>query len=667
MAQHSANKSGPRAGIVSPDPTNYNPRTRLHQGQGPATLTGQMAALDTLPSQLGSSHVPEDDNSVDAPADIETPSIDRRTNLQAPTALQFDIAPSRASHTGQRASDIARSSTASFSSVLSARRWTLNSSGAHPGESSTTLPTFRTARESFRSWVTASSFQRVPLLQRQIVANTEFFKEHGPKDDRSDEFEALVNRTLRDIAACGSQNLHFPVSLVRAALRQQLLPLLNGNLTSLASLLKGLMSSMQSFLNVQNAGQLEMKISAHIYRFAHELSLGKNNDVVASELNAIYGAFSKEWLTRLKEKGLILAPEEELDWSGRGQHVVFNIYEKPHIPLQHLRELGYGASGVVDQVRCRRINLARKKIRCTKELTREEAAAEVAHLQRLQHRHIVRLVGTYMVQKDLYILMYPAAALNLARFLDVALNAKIGPQPIASENQTDWVALFLGVLACLTKVVAFLHDHNVKHMDIKPANILINHYGTQSAAKVYIADFGISRSYRSLEESYTRSGIPFTPTYAAPEVAKQETKGPPADIFSLGCVFLEVLATMLSTRLDDQQTALQETRDTTDGDPSYENNKPAVLAWYTRKQDLISYHVHHLHQEKSPDIDSWPQTFQWTAAIPLMLATEPEDRPTAAQLDELTSWACCGCCDKGPEPFEAADAHMTCVAASANA
>src|SRR5271163_2791570 len=51
----------------------------------------------------------------------------------------------------------------------------------------------------------------------------------------------------------------------------------------------------------------------------------------------------------------------------------------------------------------------------TVEKLREEANA----MERLAHKHILKLVGTYTLKRsDLYILLYPAAVCDLSRFLE---------------------------------------------------------------------------------------------------------------------------------------------------------------------------------------------------------------------------------------------------------
>jgi serine/threonine protein kinase len=96
-------------------------------------------------------------------------------------------------------------------------------------------------------------------------------------------------------------------------------------------------------------------------------------------------------------------------------------------------------------------------------LTREEAVVEVEHLQKLLHSHIVRVEGTYTLKKDLAILLYPAADYNLEQYMDDIVG-------LDTNSRLEYLAIFPG---CLARTIQYLHENNVKHMDIKPRNILI--------------------------------------------------------------------------------------------------------------------------------------------------------------------------------------------------
>jgi serine/threonine protein kinase len=166
--------------------------------------------------------------------------------------------------------------------------------------------------------------------------------------------------------------------------------------------------------------------------------------------------------------------------------------------------LGKGTSAIVHSVKCRRILLARKTIYTNKHFTKRQAIEEVAHLTRLKHSHIVRLIGTYTWKKELSILMYPVADYNLTTFLDILDNASV--------DERSWVVMAtasFSFFACLSSALEYIHRSFTKHMDIKPHNILVRKSRQNNGRigpdvfKVYISDFGIARSYQSLEATNT--------------------------------------------------------------------------------------------------------------------------------------------------------------------
>lgn len=80
-----------------------------------------------------------------------------------------------------------------------------------------------------------------------------------------------------------------------------------------------------------------------------------------------------------------------------------------------------------------------------------------------------------------------------------------------------------------------IHDAGFMHLDMKPANILINFEGD-----LKIADFGLAQSCASAEGV----DIEGDREYMAPEMLKGQV-GQAADIFSLGLITLEVAANVV--------------------------------------------------------------------------------------------------------------------------
>jgi serine/threonine protein kinase len=340
--------------------------------------------------------------------------------------------------------------------------------------------------------------------------------------------------------------------------------------------------------------------------------------------------FSSEWLAYLHSRGILVDPKDELDWSGRGQHVEYKPTDESSIPLVVKKVLGHSTTAIVESVQCRRILLARKKVTCNRRMTKEDVITEVEHLQRLQHSHIVRVVGTYTLRKDLSILLYPAADQNLDELMDELVDFEQTPIRHALKIMPTF-------LACLSNAISFIHDNNVKHMDIKPKNILVRR--VEEGRKVYIADFGIARSYKSAADSFTDSPTSYTRTYAAPEVVLQDKRGFDADVFSLGCVFMEMIATMMSTSKCDERGQLENVRG-----KDYQGSIQAVLKWYRSKIDdlrlLLMFRGHMPSEE-------------FLRAVPMMLSKDPRVRPPSSILKMHSQKLCCSTCKDGPEPFEA--------------
>lgn len=83
----------------------------------------------------------------------------------------------------------------------------------------------------------------------------------------------------------------------------------------------------------------------------------------------------------------------------------------------------------------------------------------------------------------------------------------------------------------------FLHNKRIIHRDLKPNNIFIFIEDDNITAK--IGDFGLS-SHSNDQEMKTPAVM--TLWYRAPEIARGENYGHLADIWSLGCIFYEMIA-----------------------------------------------------------------------------------------------------------------------------
>ena len=84
--------------------------------------------------------------------------------------------------------------------------------------------------------------------------------------------------------------------------------------------------------------------------------------------------------------------------------------------------------------------------------------------------------------------------------------------------------------------MAAAHKENVIHRDLKPGNIMIDGKG-----HVKVMDFGLARDQKSAPSG--RFGPVGTPGYWSPEQARGEATGTSSDVYALGMVLYEILAT----------------------------------------------------------------------------------------------------------------------------
>jgi cyclin-dependent kinase 12/13 len=103
----------------------------------------------------------------------------------------------------------------------------------------------------------------------------------------------------------------------------------------------------------------------------------------------------------------------------------------------------------------------------------------------------------------------------------------------------------------LLKGLAYLHENGVVHRDLKPANLLMTRQH-----QVKLADFGLAKRWRA-GQAMTEKVV--TPWYRAPELVLGDSySGPPLDMWSVGCIFIELMTGQPPTRNDREAELIQD-------------------------------------------------------------------------------------------------------------
>ncbi|WP_198264892.1 serine/threonine-protein kinase [sulfur-oxidizing endosymbiont of Gigantopelta aegis] len=161
---------------------------------------------------------------------------------------------------------------------------------------------------------------------------------------------------------------------------------------------------------------------------------------------------------------------------------------------------------------------------------------EARKSQQLSHPNIVN-VHDFDRDGDV---VYMTMELLQGRSLDEVI-ANDYPHGMTEEQATP-------IINAIANAVLYAHQHAIVHSDLKPSNIFIT---DDNKAKIF--DFGIARackiSQEQIDSTHTRDKTLFdptelgalTPTYASLEMLQGEAPEPHDDIYSIACVFYELL------------------------------------------------------------------------------------------------------------------------------
>ncbi|KAF1993052.1 kinase-like protein [Amniculicola lignicola CBS 123094] len=296
------------------------------------------------------------------------------------------------------------------------------------------------------------------------------------------------------------------------------------------------------------------------------------------------------------------------------EHQVFSTLQQNLLSV--ISSLGQGSLGVVEQVQVspehtcfvrKRFQLPYSGRKKRLHIAQEEAAT----LKRLDHEHIIKIIGTYEEGppngRGFYsLLIYPVGDHDLKTRLemleDVINDRNKDPQGLHRERQ-----LLRKWFRCLASALEYMHSQGVRHQDIKPSNIICRN------EDIYFTDFSSAAYFNVGRTTSTENPARTSAMYAAPEAVITNGSilkhGRGTDVFSLGCVFCEMLAVINGSSVHIFTEYLL------NNDDSGQGSHPAEYLVYRRSTSNIA--------------SFYAESQIYVNVIHDMLAMNRDERPTA--------------------------------------
>ncbi|KAJ4844906.1 hypothetical protein Tsubulata_002640, partial [Turnera subulata] len=195
-------------------------------------------------------------------------------------------------------------------------------------------------------------------------------------------------------------------------------------------------------------------------------------------------------------------------------------------------KLGQGGFGMVYKgvLPKENVPIAVKKFSRDNIKGQDDFLAELTIINRLRHKHLVRLLG-WCHKNGMLLLVY-----------DLMPNGSLDKHLFHGEEERsrlEW-GLRYKIISGVASALHYLHneyDQKVVHRDLKASNIMLD-----AEFNARLGDFGLARALENEKTSYAElEGVPGTMGYIAPECFHTGKATCESDVYGFGAVVLEVV------------------------------------------------------------------------------------------------------------------------------
>lgn len=369
----------------------------------------------------------------------------------------------------------------------------------------------------------------------------------------------------------------------------------------------------------------------------------------------------------------------------RGEHIDYGDQELVPLDIVEKRPAGVHQD-IVELPQCPGKTFSRRGLQLGVHMSREDFMCEISLIRDLQNEHMESYYASYTHHDHAYVLFTPASEYKLSAYLTNT------PTVLKNVDKLAKTLMVLDWIHCLIDTLSFIHSNGEALGNIKPSTIsftqnhrvvlpdstrfnienpLMQQQGNRSFSKE-VYDYGAPEHYArpgvpsltvrtrtwtmsssTASDAKTRStfaisrGTPIEPSRPQPpappppplataprQLAATPSDPQAADIFSLGCIILDLLSHGLLKRSSSAFVAVRSAKHKIAGrggavpDSSFHKNLGQVELW----MDGLSKDA----DKKANDSSDKGRVFK--AVTPIlhvverMLAVQPVERPTAVQV-----------------------------------
>ncbi|KAJ4336046.1 hypothetical protein N0V95_008715 [Ascochyta clinopodiicola] len=303
------------------------------------------------------------------------------------------------------------------------------------------------------------------------------------------------------------------------------------------------------------------------------------------------------------------------EMSMNGDHMDFVARETVPLQSEKVIRTSKNSEKSVDRVRMLGSNddriLVRKRFVTTRPSQKAALLEQITKFKQLENKSIAKLLCSYAQPSHVGIVVEKAQC-SLDEYLAVP-----GNDPARSRMLVDW-------MYDLASAIDYLHSQSICHRSIRPRKILVD------GARILLAPFEIGHNIDTFSPTMATSQRldqlhtyfqDQTYIYAAPEAIVSRGKRP-ADVFSLGCIFL----TMLTVAQNQSLAAFTQYRAGSTQDASFHAHLDRVGSWRNRLVASTNANLRAGLNGSGRRLRQLKAEAEWLSIIEKMVLPRPKER-----------------------------------------